>query len=78
MKNEIFGGLLEFDNEQKLIEFLSNIDLKVSIEVIEAALEYSNSRGTYTLQEAYCVFLCIKQMKKLFDRTETITGIEIK
>lgn len=65
MKNEIFGGLLEFNNEEQLIEFLKNMDLKISIKVIEAALEYANSRGTYTLQEAYCIFLCLGQLKKL-------------
>ncbi len=66
MKNEIFGGLLEFESEEKLIEFLKNMDLTVSIKVIESALDYSNSMGIYTLQEAYCAFICVNQLKKLF------------
>lgn len=72
MKNQIFGGLLEFESEQQLIEFLKNMDLRVSIKVIEAALEYSNSRGNYTLQEAYCTFICINQLKKLFPEDKKI------
>jgi len=47
------------------------MDLTVSIKVIELALDYSNSMGIYTLQEAYCAFICVNQLKKLIE-TKTI------
>lgn len=71
----IFGGLIEFEDELKLTEFLEKMDNKMSMKIIEGALEYGNSRGAYTMQEAYCIFFCLSQLKKLFMEDKKIENI---
>lgn len=61
----IFGGLIEFETEQELDDFLKNVDEVSSFKVIEAAIEYAYVKGVFTQEETYCVY---KSMKKLREK----------
>lgn len=63
MKNQIFGGLVEFESQSKLTEFVETMDIKTSIKVIEASMEYGVKSGLYTLEEAYCLYKCLLTLK---------------
>lgn len=62
---EIFGGLLEFEDQSKLTEFTENLDMKTSIKVLEASVEYVIKNGGYSLDEAYCIYMCIQRLKTI-------------
>jgi len=63
MNNSIFGGLIEFENQEKLIAFIEKIDNKTSIKIIEGAIEYGMKNGLFNLEEAYCLYNCLKVVK---------------
>jgi len=60
----IFGGLIEFETQSKLIEFLESIDNSGSINIIETSIEYGLKSGLYSLDEAYCLFMCLTKLKE--------------
>ena len=61
---EIFGGLIEFESQSKLVEFSESIDKNGSIKVIEMSIEYGLKNGVYSLDEAYCLFMCLNKLKE--------------
>lgn len=65
MKSEIFGGLIEFESQSKLIEYIETISNKSSVKIIELAMEYGLKNGLYTLEEAYCLYKCLLRIKFL-------------
>ena len=67
MKNELFGGLIEFDNQSKLIEFVESIDNKMSLKIIEGAMEYGVRNGLFSLEESYCLYKSLYSMKICVD-----------
>lgn len=62
---DIFGGLLEFENQEKLIEFAENLDIKTAIKIMEASSEYGMKNGLYSLEEAYCIYMCLQKIKTI-------------
>lgn len=68
----IFGGLLEFEDNTKLGEFIETIDEKTSIKIIENAMEYSMKNGIYSLEEAFCLYKCLLKIKSVITEIENI------
>lgn len=60
----IFGGLLEFESADKLIEFIDKIDRPTALKVLENAIEYGMKNGVYSLEEAYCLYVCLNKAKE--------------
>ena len=60
---ELFGGLLEFEDAQKLIEFVETMDMDMSIRIVEISLDYGQKNGLYTLEEAYSIYKCLSLLK---------------
>jgi len=63
MKKAIFGGLIEFESQEKLKEFIENIDSQMSVKIIEGAMEYGLKSGLFNLEEAYCMYNCLNVIK---------------
>jgi hypothetical protein len=59
----LFGGLIEFENQSKLSEFLEKMDNKMSLKIIEGALEYGMKNGLFNLDEAHCVYEALHKIK---------------
>ena len=60
----IFGGLIEFESQEKLTEFAEGLDTPTTVKVIEASVEYGLKNGLYSLEEAYCLYMCLNNLKK--------------
>lgn len=74
MKNQIFGGLIEFEDQSKLIEFAETMNVPTSIKIIEASIEYGMRNGIYSMEEAYCLFKCILKLKPYTEPVNTKPG----
>jgi len=61
----IFGGLIEFESQEKLTEFAEGLDVPTSIKILEASAEYGMKNGVYSLEEAYCLYMCLNNLKKI-------------
>lgn len=61
---ELFGGLLEFEDSQKLIEFVETMNMNMSIRIAEISLDYGQKNGLYTLEEAYTIYKCLSILKR--------------
>lgn len=64
MRVQIFGGLIEFDNKEKLSEFMESMDKITSLKIIELTIEYGLKNGLYNLDEAYCLHKSISKLKE--------------
>ena len=62
----LFGGLIEFENQSKLTEFLKTMDDKTSIKIIEGALEYGVKNGLFSMEEAHCVYEALSKIKESY------------
>jgi hypothetical protein len=63
----LFGGLIEFEDQLKLSEFLEKMDNEMSLKIIEGALEYGIKNGIYGLDEAYCIYKSLTRIKFCID-----------
>jgi len=63
----IFGGLLEFESQSKLNDFVETIDEKTSMKIIENSMEYGMKSGLYSLEEAFCLYKCLLKIKSVID-----------
>lgn len=59
----IFGGLIDFESQAKLTEFAENLNVEMSIKIMEASSEYGMKNGLYSLEEAYCIYMCLQKLK---------------
>lgn len=64
MGEQIFGGLIEFENKEKLSEFMESMDKITSLKIIELTIEYGLKNGLYNLDEAYCLHKSISKLKE--------------
>jgi len=65
--DKIFGGIIEFENDEELEDFLKNIDDVNSFKVIEAAIEYAYMRGIFTQSETYVIYKSMKKLNNKFN-----------
>lgn len=63
MNNELFEGIIEFENKEKLSEFINNLDKSTALKIIEIGLELSLKKGIYNLDEAYCLYKSLEVIK---------------
>ena len=47
MKNQILGGMIEFESQEKLNNFIENIDYINAIKIIEGSIEYGMKNGLF-------------------------------
>jgi hypothetical protein len=59
----IFGGLIEFENEKEFDEYMKNMTPEESLIIVEKAIEYAYMNNLYTQQETYCIYKSIKKLK---------------
>ena len=64
MNKEIFGGLLQFETNQQLNEFIESIDKEMSIKLIELSIDYIMKNGLFTLEESYCLYKSINKLRE--------------
>lgn len=64
MGEQIFGGLIAFENEEKLTEFIESMDKSTAIKIIELTINYGLKNGLYNLDEAYCLHKSISKIKE--------------
>ena len=62
---EIFGGFIEFESQQKLEEFADKLDSVTSMKIIEASIEYGMKQGLFDLDEAYCLHKALSKVKEV-------------
>jgi hypothetical protein len=60
---EMLGGLLEFENDEKFIEFVETMNMDMAIRIAEGSLDYGQKNGLYTLEESYCIYKCLSILK---------------
>jgi hypothetical protein len=65
--NVLFDGLLQFKDNEELDELIKSMDSKLSLKLIEFALDYAQKSGAYDFQESYLIYKCLEVLKKQRD-----------
>jgi len=52
----IFGGMIEFQNEEEFESFVSEINQENAFKIIEKAIEYAYLNNMFTVQETYVIY----------------------
>ena len=60
----IFGGLIEFDNQKELNEYMENLDINHAIQIVEKQIEYVASHGGFTIVESHVLYKCLNKLKE--------------
>jgi hypothetical protein len=60
----IFGGLIEFDSQKELNEYMENLDLSHATQIIEKQIEYIASHGGFTIVEGHVLYKCLNKLKE--------------
>ena len=69
----LFGGLFEYPSEKELENYLSTIDKKDSIKIIETALEFGQKNDIYTMQEVHIIYKCLQILKNTIYENTTLS-----
>lgn len=62
--NEMFGGLLSFENQEKLTSFVKNADKDIATKVIESAITYCQQEGMFSLEESFVLYNMLNKLKE--------------
>jgi hypothetical protein len=60
----IFGGLIEFDSQRELNEYMENLDINLAIQIIEKQIEHIASHGGFTIVEGHVLYKCLNKLKE--------------
>jgi len=60
----IFGGLIEFDSQKELNEYMGNLDTNHAIQIIEKQIEHVASHGGFTIVESHVLYKCLTKLKE--------------
>jgi hypothetical protein len=60
----IFGGLIEFEDTQEFDDFVYNMDKKQALLVLTKSLEFCQLNGVYNLMEANALYKCLTKLKE--------------
>ncbi len=60
----IFGGLIEFDSQKELNEYMENLDVHSATQIIEKQIEYVASHGGFTIVESHVLYKCLIKLKE--------------
>lgn len=62
---DMFGGLLEFDNQEKLQVFIDNSDKVMATKVIELAITHCQQNGMFSLEESFVLYVMLNKLKEV-------------
>jgi hypothetical protein len=60
----IFGGLIEFDNQKELNEYMDNLSVDDAIQIIEKQIEFVATHGGFKLVESHVLYKCLIKLKE--------------
>jgi hypothetical protein len=60
----IFGGLIEFDNQKELNEYMDNLSVDDAIQIIEKQIEFVATHGGFKLVESHVLYKCLNKLKE--------------
>ena len=60
----IFGGLIEFDSQKELNEYMENLDISHATQIIEKQIEYVASHGGFNIVESHVLYKCLIKLKE--------------
>ena len=60
----LFGGLIEFDNQKQFDGFVDSLDNQHALKIIEVAFKYGLSNGLYSMEEVHCLYKCLSKLKE--------------
>ena len=66
----IFGGLIEFDSQKELNEYVENLDVFSATQIIEKQIEYVASHGGFTIVESHVLYKCLTKLKEDANKIE--------
>jgi hypothetical protein len=66
----IFGGLIEFDSQKELNEYIENLDVFSATQIIEKQIEYVASHGGFTIVESHVLYKCLTKLKEDANKIE--------
>ena len=66
----IFGGLIEFDSQKELDEYMENIDVNSATQIIGKQIEYVASHGGFTIVESHVLYKCLTKLKENADKNQ--------
>jgi hypothetical protein len=69
----IFGGLIEFEDKKTFENFVERIDQDGSIQIMEMAILYGQQNGLYSLEESHILYKCINKLKEKSEEEENIS-----
>ncbi len=61
----IFGGFLEFKSQEELTNFINTFDIEGAMKILEVSIDYGMKNGIYSLEEAYCLYMCLTKLKSI-------------
>lgn len=61
--NEIFGGLIKFENEKEFQNFIDNGNNEELFKIIEKGIEYAYMKGIYTMDDTFYIYKSILKIK---------------
>jgi hypothetical protein len=59
----IFGGLIEFENQEQFDDFMLSINKENAMKIIETAIEFAYKNNMFSVQETYCIYKSLKKIK---------------
>lgn len=56
----LFNGLITFQNQETYKEFINSLDEKTAFKIIEMAIHHGQSNGLFNINESHCIYECMK------------------
>lgn len=60
----IFGGLIEFENEDEFVDFLKVMNKSEALTIIEKAIDFACNQDVFNVQETYYIYKSLKKLKQ--------------
>lgn len=67
---DIFGGLIEFEDNKEFDDFLNEMDKDSAIKIMETAIDYGQKLGVYTMSESVCLYKTLNKLKENEDKNQ--------
>lgn len=61
---DIFGGLIEFEDNKEFDDFLNGMDKDSAVKIMETAIDYGQKLGVYTMLESVCLYKTLNKLKE--------------
>ena len=60
----IFDGKIEYFSSEELEIFVKEMNMKLSIDILESAIDYAVKSGVYNIDECYMIYNCLLKIKR--------------